>query len=307
MPQFAANLTMMYPEMDLLERMRAAQEDGFAAVECLFPYAHEAPVWGQALRANGLVQALFNAPPGGFTPEQAQRAWDLGQRGTACLPGMEREFEAGVRLALAYAQVIGCRQIHVMAGAVPPELWYLDTRPKDCVLGAGVTHHHYASVDSVLSQTYLGNLERAANWAREEGIDILIEPINARDMPHYFLNLQEQAHAFVQTLGASNVKVQMDLYHAQVAQGDLIRMMECYLPTKRVAHLQIAGVPDRHEPDLGEVNYTAVFELLDRLTLSGDWDGFVGCEYRPREGSRPGGSRRGLAWMAPYRAAQRTR
>ena len=119
MPQFAANLTMMYPEMDLLERMRAAQEDGFAAVECLFPYAHEAPVWGQALRANGLVQALFNAPPGGFTPEQAQRAWDLGQRGTACLPGMEREFEAGVRLALAYAQVIGCRQIHVMAGAVP--------------------------------------------------------------------------------------------------------------------------------------------------------------------------------------------
>jgi hydroxypyruvate isomerase len=309
MPQFAANLTMMYPEMGMLERMRAAQQDGFGAVECLFPYAHEAHAWAQQLNSCGLVQALFNAPPGGLKPQDAQRAWDQGERGSACLPGHEREFEAGVRMALEFASVVGCRQIHVMAGCVPPELWHLDATPK---FESGVeeratqrTHHHYASVDSVLMQTYLKNLSLAADWARQEGVDILIEPINARDMPHYFLNLQEQAHAVVQALGRPNIKVQMDLYHAQVAQGDLIRLLERHVPTQRVAHLQIAGVPHRHEPDAGEINYAEIFALLDQLHVNGDWDGYVGCEYRPREGLTPGGTHRGLAWMAPYRDSQK--
>jgi len=307
MPQFAANLTMLYPEMGLLERIGAAQRDGFKAVECLFPYAHEAQVWAQQLKACGLVQVLFNAPPGGFTPAQATLAWERGQRGTACLPGMEEEFEAGVRLALEYARIVGCRQLHVMAGCVPASLQHLDrpsTPLSDRALTARATHHHYASHDNALMQTYLRNLARAADWAAELGIDILIEPINARDMPHYFLNLQEQAHGIVQALGRPNVKVQMDLYHAQIAQGDLIRQLEHYLPTQRVAHLQIAGVPDRHEPSLGEVNFGAVFELLDTLSQGGVWQGFVGCEYRPQEGTRAGGTSRGLAWMAPYRDQQ---
>jgi len=310
MPQFAANLTMLYPELGMLERMRAASLDGFGAVECLFPYAHEPQDWAQGLQSCGLVQALFNAPPGGFEPQHAQLAWDKGERGVACLPGREQEFEAGVRMALAYAKVVGCRQIHLMAGCVPSEFWHLDPSlqftfgiPEQ---GTARTHHHYASVDSVLMQTYLKNLAKAADWALDEGVDLLIEPINARDMPHYFLNLQEQAHAVVQALGRPNVKVQMDLYHAQVAQGDLTRLLERYLPTQRVAHLQIAGVPSRHEPNTGEVNYGEIFALLDRLDSNGEWGGFVGCEYRPREGLTPGGTQRGLAWMAPYRDAQMT-
>jgi 2-dehydrotetronate isomerase len=325
MPQFAANLSLMYPEFEMIERMNAAQADGFAAVECLFPYAYEARDWARALQTRELVQVLFNAPPGGFEPQDVPGAWEQGQRGSACLPGREREFEAGVHMALAYAQQIGCRQIHVMAGCVPPEYWFLDgpkghwgadhsgpmleskELDRHCVAQRlkPQTHHLYASVDSVLLQTYLANLERAATWAQDVGIDVLIEPINARDMPHYFLNLPSQAQAIVQTLSRPNLKVQLDLYHAQITQGDLLKTLAHDLPNQHVAHLQIAGVPMRHEPDTGEVQYGEIFALLDQLSERGEWQGWVGCEYRPREGLTPGGTHRGLAWMAPYRDQQR--
>jgi 2-dehydrotetronate isomerase len=264
MPRFAANLSMMYTEHAFLDRFAAAAADGFRAVEFLFPYEHAPSEIAQRLQAHGLTQALFNLPPGD---------WAGGERGLAALPGREAEFAASVQLALMYAQATGCRRLHVMAGMTP----------------AGADRE-------AMRRTYVANLRHAAEQFAPHGITALIEPINTRDMPGYFLNFQQQAHDIVAEVGAPNLKVQMDLYHCQIVEGDLAKKVEAYLPTGRVGHFQIAGVPERHEPDVGELNYPYLFALLDRL----GYDGAIGCEYRPRD-SGPGGTTAGLGWLQPYR------
>ncbi|MBI2753651.1 MAG: hydroxypyruvate isomerase family protein [Betaproteobacteria bacterium] len=270
MPQFAANLSLMYTEYAFLDRFAAAAQDGFAGVEFLFPYEHVGAELRTRLTDNGLQQVLFNAPPGGATRGDAASAWARGERGTACLPGREAEFRFGIALALEYAAALGCPHVHVMAGLVP----------------AGAEPQR-------LQATFLSNLQHAAAEAAKVGVDILIEPINTRDMPGYFLNRQDHAHALVQAVGASNLRVQMDLYHCQIVEGDLATKLRQYLPSGRVGHIQIAGVPQRHEPDTGELNYPYLFGVIDEL----GYPGWVGCEYRPCGGERPGATREGLGWM----------
>jgi len=264
MPQFAANLSMLYPELDFLDRFEAAAKDGFKAVEYLFPFACESGEIAARLKAHGLQQVLFNAPPGD---------WDGGERGLACLPGREAEFRAGIGKALDYAAALDCPRIHVMAGLLP-----------------------VGSERETLYSTYINQLRWAALEAARQGVDVLIEPINTRDIPRFFLNRQDHAHQVVEDVGAPNLKVQMDLYHCQVVEGDLAMKLRHYLPTGNVGHLQIAGVPDRNEPDLGELNYPYLFSVLDELGYAG----WVGCEYRPRAGMRPGGTSAGLGWLRPY-------
>jgi hydroxypyruvate isomerase len=267
MPRFAANLSMLYPELDFLDRFDAAAEDGFRAVECQFPYAFDAHALQARLRANGLRQVLFNAPPG---------RWDAGERGLACLPGREAEFREGILRALDYATALDCPRIHVMAGLLPPGLG------RDAA-----------------EAVYLDNLRWASEAAGRagRGPDLLIEPINTRDMPGFFLNRQDHAHAIVERLGVPNVKVQMDLYHCQIVEGDVATKIRRYLPTGRVGHLQIAGVPDRHEPDDGELRYPYLFDVIDEVAAQCGWDGWIGCEYRPRRGAAPRGTTEGLGWM----------
>jgi 2-dehydrotetronate isomerase len=264
MPQFAANLSMMYTEHAFLDRFAAAARDGFRAVEFLFPYAFERTELAQRLADHGLAQVLFNAPPGD---------WDGGERGMACLPGREDEFRRNfLEQALPYAAALKCPRVHLMAGLVPPGVERAALRP-----------------------TYVANLAWAAQQAAHEGIDVLIEPINTRDIPRFFLNRQDQAHEIVAEVGASNLKVQMDLYHCQIVEGDVAMKLRRYLPTGHVGHIQIAGVPERHEPDVGELHHAYLFQVLDEL----GWRGHVGCEYRPRAGTSAG-----LGWFEPYRATQ---
>lgn len=260
MPRFAANLSMMYNEHAFLDRFAAAARDGFKGVEFLFPYAFAAVDLAQRLAANGLQQVLFNAPPGNF---------EAGERGVAALPGREAEFRAGFAQALAYAEALQCPRLHVMAGLVPEGL----ERER-------------------MQATYVANLAWAAAQARAAGRTVLIEPINGRDMPGYFLQRQDQAHAVVAEVGDAGLQVQMDLYHCQIVEGDLETKMRQYLPTGHVGHFQIAGVPDRHEPDAGEVNFPHLLALMDAL----GYDGWVGCEYRPA-----GDTSAGLHWLRALR------
>jgi hydroxypyruvate isomerase len=269
MPRFAANLSFLYNELPFLERFAAAAEDGFAGVEFLFPYACSADEIAQALRHAGLQQVLFNAPPGGFDLATMATAWDRGERGTACLPGRELEFRAGINEALRYAEVLQCARIHVMAGLVPE--------------GADV---------AALHACYVRNLRWASEQAAKRGCTLLIEPINPRDMPGYLLRHQTQAHVFVAEVGAANLQVQMDLYHCQVTEGDVATKLRQYVPTGAVGHIQIASVPQRQEPDGGELHYPYLLSLLDSL----DYTGWVGCEYRPRGGAGPGATTAGLGW-----------
>jgi hydroxypyruvate isomerase len=255
----------MYTEHPFLDRFAAASADGFAAVEYLFPYEYDAAELRRRLDEHGLKQVLFNAPPG---------AWDAGERGTAALPGRESETRSGIDRALEYAAALGCPRVHVMAGLVQPASTPAESdRNRD---------------------TYLANLAWAAERAAAVGVDILIEPINHRDMPGYFLHRQSEAHAVVREIGAANLKVQLDLYHCQIVEGDLTTTLRRDLPTGRVGHLQIAGVPDRHEPDEGELNIPHLFAVVDEL----GFDGWIGCEYRPRAGTSEG-----LGWRHDYRGA----
>jgi len=272
MPRFAANLSLLYPDLPFLDRFAAAAQDGFAGVEFLFPYTHPAAELAARLRDHSLQQVLFNTPPG--PSALADSDWAAGWRGTACQPGQEDAFRAGVLLALDYAGALGCPRIHLMAGVLPAGLSRADVQP-----------------------TYLANLRWAAEAAAPRGCTVLIEPINTRDIPGYFLNRQDHAHELVGTVGAPNLKVQMDLYHCQIVEGDLASKLRQYLPTGRVGHLQIAGVPERHEPDVGELNHPYLFALLDELAAQTGWDGWVGCEYRPARGAQPGGTRAGLGWL----------
>ena len=257
MPRFAANLTMMFNERPFLERFAAAAQAGFKGVEYLFPYEHDKSALKQALADNGLTQVLHNLPAGN---------WQTGERGIACHPDRVKEFNEGVDRAIDYATALGCSQLNCLAGMPPAGADPADVRA-----------------------TFVGNLQRAASKLKAAGIRLLIEPINTRDMPGYFLNTQAEAHAIREEIGSANLKVQMDLYHAQIVEGDLETKLRRYLP--HVGHIQIAGVPDRHEPDIGEVNYPYLFRLLDKL----GYPGWIGCEYRPANGTAAG-----LGWMAPY-------
>lgn len=270
MPRFAANLSMLYPELPFLDRFEAAARDGFEGVEYLFPYEHEPAELTARLRAHGLQQALFNAPPGD---------WNGGEKGLACLPGREDEFRHGITQALRYAQALACPRVHVMAGLVPAGRERAELRP-----------------------TYVANLRQAAREAARQGVQLLVEPINQRDIPGFFLNRQDHAHELLAEIGEPNVLVQMDLYHCQVVEGDVAMKIRQYLPTGRVGHFQIAGVPQRHEPDLGELNYPYLFSVIDEVSADCNWQGWVGCEYRPARGTQAGGTSEGLEWLRRWRA-----
>jgi len=257
MPRFAANLSMMYNEHAFLDRFAAAAADGFRAVEYLFPYEHPAAEIRARLDVNGLTQALFNAPPGD---------WAAGERGVAALPGREADFRDAFGRALEYAGVIGNEKVHVMAGLIP----------------AGADRARCRA-------TYLENLAFAARAAAAQGVTVLVEPINTRDMPGYFLNRQDDGQAICKEVGATNLKVQFDCYHCQIVEGDLAVKLKRDMAS--IGHIQIAGVPDRHEPDLGELNYPYLFDVIDGL----GYDGWIGCEYRPRAGTSAG-----LGWLKPY-------
>jgi hydroxypyruvate isomerase len=271
MPRFAANLSLLYTELPFLDRFAAAAADGFEAVEFLFPYEWPAEELAARLRAHGLRQVLFNAPPGD---------WAAGERGTASRAGREAEFRASIDLALRYADALDCPRVHVMAGC----------------LGAGETA---ASVEPL----YVANLRWAAREAARSGRDVLIEPLNPRDAPGYPLRMQAEAHRLVQAVGLANAKVQMDLYHCQIVEGDVATKLRMHLPTGRVGHLQIAGVPERHEPDVGELHHPYLFDVLDATAAACGWDGWVGCEYRPARGAVRGGTSDGLGWLRRARAS----
>jgi hydroxypyruvate isomerase len=252
MPRFAANLGHLFTERPLLERFGAAAAAGFTAVELQFPYDVAPAAVTAELQRHSLTQLGVNTPQ---CPEF----------GLAALPGRERDWEAAFKRALDYVVAIGGRAIHCMAGVVPVE-----QRP-------------------AAEKVFIGNLTRAADAAGKANITLLIEPINPRDRPGYFLSHVEHAADLVGKIGAPNVRIQFDFYHIQIVGGDLIKRFEKYLPV--VGHVQIAAVPTRHEPDEGEINYPALFETIGRLGYAG----FIGCEYKPRTRTEDG-----LGWAKPY-------
>ena len=254
MPKFAANLSMMFNEHDFPNRFAAAAKAGFDAVEFLFPYDYSPVEVAQWHKENNLKNVLFNLPPGD---------WAAGERGIAALPGREAEFRTGVAKAIEYALALGTPQLHMMAGLVPA--------------GSDMAIHR---------KTYLENMKFAAQALAKHNLNLLLEPINTRDMPGYFLNTQVQAHELRVESGEPNVKVQMDFYHAQIMEGDLAETFKKYF--KDIGHTQIASVPKRNEPDDGEVNYPYLYQLLDEM----GYEGYVGCEYRPK-----GKTEDGLDWF----------
>ncbi len=257
MPRFAANLTMMFQEWAFLDRFKAARDSGFTAVEFLFPYEHPPEIVAKALQDAGLKQALFNMPPGD---------WAGGERGLAALPGREADFQAGLETALIYAQATGVDRLHMMAG---------------------LADRH----DPQVAALYEKNLRLACDALAKQGLDLVIEPINGRNMPGYFLNDVDWAHALIKRLGLPHLKLQFDLYHCQIIHGDVTMRLRAMMP--EIGHIQIASVPSRHEPDGEELNYPFLFAELDRL----GYGGFVGCEYIPRAGTQDG-----LGWFTPYKA-----
>jgi hydroxypyruvate isomerase len=256
MPRLAANLSMMFNEVPFLDRFDAAARAGFQAVEFLFPYEHPAAEIRRRLNDSGLRQALFNAPPGD---------WAKGERGLASLPGREGEFRDGIGKALDYAAALDCPIVHVMAG-----------------IPTGVAPVTAAAL-------YAANLAWASEQALAGGKRLVIEPINHRDMPGYYLNTVEQGAAIVEAIGGDRLGLQFDIYHCQVTQGDVTKRLEKLFPV--VAHIQIADVPDRHEPGTGEIGWDYVFGRIDAL----GYKGWVGCEYRPA-----GETVAGLGWRQRF-------
>ena len=257
MPNFAANLSMMFTEVPFLDRFKAAAEVGFRAVEFLFPYQHAAIEIATRLQENNLTQVLFNLPPGD---------WEKGERGQGILPGREQAFADSLDLAIGYAKALRCDQVHCMAGIAP----------------RGVARE-------TLNDIFTANLRHAAARLKKENIRALIEPINYYDIPGYFLNTQAQARAIIDRVGSDNLFLQQDLYHCQIMEGHLAQKIKDYRDI--ACHYQIAGTPGRHEPDVGEINYPFLFDLIDEL----GYGGYVGCEYRPK-----GETRAGLGWAARY-------
>ncbi|WP_022724237.1 2-oxo-tetronate isomerase [Rhodopseudomonas sp. B29] len=257
MPRFAANLSLLFTEYPFLDRFEAAAAAGFTAVEFLFPYEHDPDAIGERLRRFGLTQALFNLPPGD---------WVNGEKGFAARPDKFAELQQSLRTALPYALATGVKRLHLLAG--------------------NADRYDTASV-----LAFRRAVAVAAHFFAPHGIDVLIEPLNHRDAPGYFLGDVDFAAGLVRELAIPNLKLQFDCYHCQILHGDTITRLRELLPI--IGHIQIASVPSRQEPDGEELNYPFLFEELDRLGYAG----FVGAEYRPR-----GRTAEGLGWFAPYRA-----
>lgn len=251
MPRFAANLTMMFNEWPFLDRFAAAADAGFTAVEFLFPYEFPPDAIAERLAQHGLTLALFNCPPG---------EWDR-ERGLAALPDRRADFEASVETALVYARATGVGRVHLMAGLAPPQ-------------------------DPAALAAYESAILHTCDRVGEYGVDVLLEPLNTRDVPGYFLNDFNVAAALIRRLARPNLKLQFDIYHRQIIHGDVVRGLEALLPV--TGHVQVASVPERHEPGTGELDDAFVFRALDRL----GYDGFVGAEYRPH-----GKTVEGLSWL----------
>ncbi len=267
MPTLAANLSFLYQELSASARWAAARADGFRACELLFPYAEPAPLLAARLRDLGLCLALFNAPAGD---------WAAGERGLACLPGRRDEFRSGLLQALDYAYCTGTQRLHVMAGIPAQSATQSSTQP--------------ASLEAAQA-CYLEQLRWAAEQVGGEPLRLCIEPINPLDMPGYFLHSQAQAHALLDLLNDERVLLQFDAYHCQRSEGEVLNKLRQAFDRGRLGHVQIAGAPERHEPDRGELRVEALLQALD------DWGytGHVGCEYRPAAGTREG-----LAWAHPW-------
>ena len=255
MPRFAANLTMLFNEWPFLDRFGAAADAGFSAVEVLFPYEASPDVVAGCLRRHALDLVNFNLPPGD---------WAAGDRGFAAVPGHEAAFRAALETALPYAEATGAGRIHAMAGIVP----------------AG---------DPAALATFRDNLAFAADRIAPLGLDLLIEPLNPRDVPGYFLASFPQALAVIEGLARPNLKLQFDVYHRQILHGDVA--MGLREAGARIGHVQIASVPSRAEPDVEELSFAFVCAELDRLGYAGH----VGAEYRPSDGTL-----KGLSWFAPF-------
>ena len=257
MPRFAANLTMLFTELPFLDRFAAAAEAGFEAVEFLFPYDFETSRLAEALASNKLSLVLHNLPAGD---------WGAGERGIACNPERVSEFRKGVGRAIEYAKALGCPQVNCLAGIARPE----DARQA--------------------RSTLVENLRFAASELKGAGIRLLLEPVNTRDIPGFFVNRTAQALEILDEVGSDNLKLQFDIYHAQVMEGDLAPTIEAQLG--RIGHLQVADNPGRHEPGTGEINYPYLFRRIDQLGYAG----WIGCEYKPG-----GATVAGLDWLRPYR------
>jgi hydroxypyruvate isomerase len=257
MPRFAANLSLLFTEYAFLDRFEAAAKAGFTAVEFLFPYEHDPDAIGERLRRFGLTQALFNMPPGD---------WAAGEKGFAALPDRFDELQRSLHTALPYALATGVKRLHLLAGNA-------DRR------------------DNAAALAFRRSLAVATHFFAPHGIDVLIEPLNHRDAPGYFLDDVDHAHALICEMAIPNLKLQFDVYHCQILHGDVTTRLREMLPV--IGHIQVASVPSRHEPDDEELNYPFLFAEFDRLGYAG----FVGAEYRPR-----GKTEDGLGWFKPYRA-----
>ena len=244
MPKFSANLTFLFTELPFMERFEAAAIAGFKAVEYMAPYPYSADDLKAALKANHLVQALFNLPAGD---------WDNGERGMACIPGREAEFKEGVAKAINYAHALDCKKINCLAGKLSP----------------GVSHE-------AAKATMIGNLKYAAAELKREGIMLVTEPINSFDIPGYFVNRTSDALAILDAVGSDNLFIQYDVYHAQRMEGELGSTLKNHL--SRIGHIQIADNPGRNEPGTGEINYAWMLKHIDAI----GYDGWVGCEYKPK-------------------------
>ena len=244
MPKFAANLTMLFNEIDFPERFEAAAKAGFKGVEYLFPYPYPAEQLAGLLQQHKLAQVLHNLPAGD---------WAKGERGIACQPERVGEFQDGVGKAIGYARTLGCKQLNCLVGIAPQ----------------GV------SADQVRA-TVLANLKFAAQALKEAGIKLLIEPVNTFDIPGFYLNRTAQALDLIAAVGSDNLYLQYDIYHMQRMEGELANSIKANLP--KIAHLQLADNPGRNEPGTGEINYPFLFQFIDQL----GYDGWIGCEYKPR-------------------------
>ncbi|WPP01363.1 hydroxypyruvate isomerase [Pseudomonas sp. HR96] len=259
MPRFAANLSMLFTEQDFLARFKAAADAGFGGVEYLFPYDYNSAEIKAQLDRHGLTQVLFNLPAGD---------WAGGERGIACHPDRVQEFRGGVDLAIAYAQVLGNTQINCLAGIRPQGLQCAD-----------------------VEKTFVDNLKYAADKLQAVGIKLVMEMINTRDIPGFYLNNTAQALAIQEKVASANLFLQYDIYHMQIMEGDLAPTLSAHLP--KINHVQLADNPGRHEPGTGEINYRFLFEHLDRI----GYQGWVGCEYKPLTTTEAG-----LGWLKTHNA-----
>ena len=257
MPRFSANLSMLFQEHDFLDRFDAAARAGFKGVEYLGPYDHAPDEVAARLKRNGLTQVLFNVPSGN---------WAGGERGIAVLPDRVDEFRAGVDKAITYAKTLGCGQINCLAGIAP----------------AGADRAR-------LEETFVANLKFAAEKLGQAGVKLLVEPINTRDIPGFFLTNTKQGLDILEKVGSPNLYLQYDIYHMQIMEGDLARTIEANL--SRIAHIQLADNPGRHEPGTGEINYPFLYDFIDGL----GYTGWIGAEYKPKAGTEAG-----LGWFREF-------